>query len=261
MIVWCSYCQAFVGESAPYDDPSLSHGICDSCFVRVEHDETLIAQTEGVRQLMHRLLAGASRRDRTACDALLAEARATGLNADSLLVGLLQPALYQAGRDWQGDRMSVAAEHWFTSWCEEAFASVPTLEPTRPFDLIIFQTPGNLHSLGPRFAAKVLAARGLSAEAFVPALPLGEMIALTIDAKPRVVGFSCALPDAVPVACDLIAELQARPEPVFRCRYVVSGHAFRIGGHQAQYAVGAGIDVVMDVVELAHEMVDGARVH
>lgn len=254
MIVWCSYCQAFIGESAPYDDPFMSHGICESCEARVERDDNVIEQTEGVRQLMYRLLAAASKRDRAACDALLTEARATGLRADSLLVGLLQPVLYQAGREWQSGRMSVAAEHWLTSWCEEAFASVPTVDPARPFDLIIFQTPGNLHTLGPRFATKILAARGLSVESFVPALPLGEMVALTIDVTPRAVGFSCSLPESVSVACDHIAKLQARPEPVFKCRYFVSGHAFRMGGGQAPPAVGAGIDIVMDVVALADEM-------
>ncbi|MEO8620595.1 MAG: B12-binding domain-containing protein [bacterium] len=206
---------------------------------------------------MHRLLAKASQRDRAACDALLAEARALGVQEDSLLVGLLQPVLYQAGREWQAGRMSVAAEHWLTSWCEEAFASVPTVDPKPPLDLIIFQAPGNIHTLGPRFAAKILAARGLSVESFVPALPLGEMVGLIVDGGPRTVGFSCSLPDSVSVACDLIEKLQARPEPVFKCRYIVSGHAFRMGGGQAQPAVCAGADIVMDVMVLADEMIAG----
>lgn len=259
MIIWCSYCQAFVRETAPYDDPSLSHGICESCVTRLEADDTLVEQTKGVRQLMHRLLAGAAKRDHAACDALLTEGRTLGLRADSLLVGLLQPALYQAGRDWQGGSMSVAAEHWLTSWCEGALASVPIVDPGSPLDLIIFQTPGNIHSLGPRFAAKILAARGLSVQSFVPELPMGDMVALITELKPRAIGFSCSLPDSVIVACDLIAKLQARPEPAFQCRYMVSGHAFRMGGGEAQPAVGAGIDVVMDVVALADEIVADKR--
>lgn len=259
MIVWCAYCQAFIGESAPYDDPSLSHGICASCEARAERDGPVVEQTEAVRHLMKRLLAVASTRDRAACDALLADARALGLPEDSLLVGLLQPALYQAGREWHGGRLSVAAEHWLTAWCEEAFASVPTVNPARPLDLIIFQTPGNSHTLGPRFAAKVLAARGLSVEAFVPALPIEEIIALMMEVRPKVVGFSCTLPESVPVACDMIASLQARPEPAFRCRYIVSGHAFRLGGGSAVPTVGAGIEVVIDVVKLADAMLAGER--
>jgi len=124
-----------------------------------------------------------------------------------------------------------------------------------PLDVIIFQTPGNIHSLGPRFAAKILAARGLSVESFVPALPMGEMVALIIELEPRAIGFTCSLPESVTVACDLIAKLQARPEPAFQCRYIVSGHAFRMGGGEDPPAVGAGIEVVMDVAALADEIV------
>ncbi|MEA3245432.1 MAG: hypothetical protein U9Q74_04690, partial [Gemmatimonadota bacterium] len=164
------------------------------------------------------------------------------------------PALYQAGRDWQDGRMPVATEHWLTSWCEEAFASVPTVAPSTPLDIVIFQTPGNLHTLGPRFAAKILAARGLSVEAFVPALPFDEMAGLVAGLRPRVVGFSCSLPDSVPVARDIISQLRARPEPDFRCRYVVSGHAFRMGGSRERPDVGPGIDVVVDVTTLAAEL-------
>ncbi|MEP7085766.1 MAG: hypothetical protein ABI884_00405 [Gemmatimonadota bacterium] len=133
------------------------------------------------------------------------------------------------------------------------------MNPGSPLDLIIFQTPGNSHSLGPRFTAKILTARGLSVEAFVPELPLGEMAALVIDFEPRAVGLSCSLPDSVPVACDIIAKLQARSEPAFHCRYLVSGHAFRMGGRHVRPTVGAGIDVVMDVVALADELLAGKR--
>jgi PAS domain-containing protein len=34
MISVCSYCRRTMGEKAPYDDPSLSHGICDDCYPR-----------------------------------------------------------------------------------------------------------------------------------------------------------------------------------------------------------------------------------
>lgn len=31
MIVKCSWCEKQIGESAPYDDDRISHGICKSC--------------------------------------------------------------------------------------------------------------------------------------------------------------------------------------------------------------------------------------
>ncbi len=32
MIRWCSYCQKFLGEIPPLDEPIFSHGICEKCF-------------------------------------------------------------------------------------------------------------------------------------------------------------------------------------------------------------------------------------
>ncbi len=130
---------------------------------------------------------------------------------------------------------------------------------SRPLHVIIFQTPRNSHTLGLRFAAKVLAARRLSVEAFVAALLPEDVVALLSDGKPKVVGFSCLLPEPVPIACDFIAKLQARPEPVFRCRFIVSGHAFRFGGGRAVPTLGPGIDVVVDVVKLGDELLAAGR--
>ncbi len=179
MIRWCTYCQRFLGESAPFDDSRFTHCICETCEAKLERGEPLIEETERARQLVRQLVDGARNRDAPACDAILSEAlREDGLAEDSLLMGMLQPALYQAGLEWQTGRMSVAAEHQFTAWCERVFASLPFAPPSRPIDLLIFQTPGNAHSLGPKLAGRVLSARGLSVETFVPALPLHEMVDL-----------------------------------------------------------------------------------
>lgn len=247
MIRWCSYCQSFLGESPPYDDPSLTHTICEACDARLERREPVLEETAHARSLVNRLMACAEAGDRLGADAILTEARALGLGVDSLLVGLLQPVLYRVGNEWQAARMSVAAEHRFTSWCEHAFSALPAPPPARPLDLLIFQPPGNAHTLGPRFAAGVLTARGLAVEAVVPALPLAEMVDLARDLRPRFIGFSCALPESVPVAVELVRSLRERLEPELQCRYVLSGFAFRLGGGAAPPTLGPGIEVAVDL--------------
>lgn len=245
MIRWCCYCQRFLGEVAPYDVPAFTHTICDPCDARLERDEPVMEETEPVRRLVKRLVESAVQGDRAACEAVIAEARALKLGAESLLVGMLQPALYQAGLDWQAARMSVAAEHRLTGWCESVFSALPVAPLSRPLDLLIFQAPGNVHTLGPRIAAHVLAARGLSVEAIVPALPLQEMVEQVQRLRPRSVGFSCALPDAVPAAREVIARLRERLEPQLTCRYVLSGFAFRAGGATSPPPLESGIEVVV----------------
>lgn len=226
MIRWCCYCQAFLGEVAPFDRASFTHGMCTSCDERFDR-EPLHVQTAPARELVGRLLASAATRDLAACERIVVEARELGLKGESLLVGMLQPALYEAGRAWEQGRMSVEAEHRLTSWCEQVFHRLPLPERASSLDLLILQAPGNTHTLGPRFAARILAERGVSVEAVIPELPLEEIVALARALRPRAIGFSCALPAAVPATRQLVAAVRARLEPDLVCRYVVSGFAFR----------------------------------
>jgi methanogenic corrinoid protein MtbC1 len=247
MIRWCSYCQHFLGERAPFDDPTFTHGICDACEARLDRDEPLRADTEPVRALMRRVLVSAAAGDETTCEAFIADARALGLGNESLLVGMLQPALYQAGRDWQGARMSVASEHRFTEWCERVFymiAPVPRVPP--PIDILLVQTPGNVHTVGLRFAKRLLAERGFAVDLLSPALPFEEMVDAARSLQPRFVGFSCAIPESIPVAVDLVGRLRERLEPNLCCGYVLSGFAFRLGGAPAP-PPEAGIEVALDM--------------
>jgi methanogenic corrinoid protein MtbC1 len=248
MIRWCSYCQRFLGEVQPFDDPSFTHGICVPCEQRLERGENVKEQTATVRSLFGRIMDGARAGDEHGCASILEEARAMGLGTDSILVGLLEPALYQAGIEWQGGQLSVASEHRLTSWCDRAFSMLePGPRSSGPLDLLILQAPGNRHTLGPRFAAQVLRARGLSVEAVVPDLPLNEIVTVARELHPRFIGLSCALPSAVPPAVDLITRLRGQLEPGLCCRYVLGGFAFRLGGGVRPPAVAPGIEVVVDL--------------
>jgi hypothetical protein len=93
----------------------------------------------------------------------------------------------------------------------------------------------------------VLRSRGLSVNAVVPDLPLDEIVAVARELQPRFIGFSCALPSAVPLAVGLIGRLRERLEPGLSCRYVLGGFAFRLGAGARPPSVPPGIDVVVDL--------------
>jgi methanogenic corrinoid protein MtbC1 len=251
VIRWCAYCQSFLGESRPYDNPAFTHGICEPCGTKLERGESLKADTEPVRALFRRIITSAKLGDESTCADVLVEARALGLRNDSILVGMLQPALYQAGLDWQGARMSVAAEHRFTGWCEHTFGLLAQVRRrAAPIDMLILQTPGNVHTVGPRFVAVALEARGMSVEAVGAVLRFDDMVGLVRKLEPRIVGFSCALPGTVPVAMELIARLRAALGPELPNQYVVSGYAFRHDA-AAQPRVSPGVEVMYDLESFA----------
>lgn len=166
------------------------------------------------------------------------------------MVGMIQPALYRAGKEWQGGGMSVAAEHRLTLWCDRFFAQLPLAPPAlEVLDLLIFLAPRNTHSLGPRFAAELLAARGFGVEAIVPELPLAEMVGEIERLRPRVVGISCALPSALPAVDALVTELGRRVDPGWQRRFLVSGFALR--APDAAWTSAAGASVAASIEDAA----------
>lgn len=253
MIRWCCYCQTYLGERAPYDDPSFTHSVCERCVAELERDVPLVEATNRVRTLVDGLLAAAESRDWNACQVAIREARALALADDSILVAVLQPALYRAGLEWQACRMSVAAEHWLTSWCEQVFAALPEQTKATPPSVLLFQTPGNQHTLGARFAGRLLTARGVSTEVITPGIPLSEMVALARRLRPSAIGFSCALPHSARVALELVTSLRAHLEPELECRYLLGGFAFRSGTGVAANATAARIEIIRDVTALELE--------
>lgn len=252
MIKWCSYCQAFLGEVPPLQSIELTHGACAACATRLttgdEVDDTLIGETGEVRDLMNRIFECAAHADESSIPTLLAEAAARHLPAISVLIGLLQPALYRAGNAWRDGCMSVAAEHRLTLWCDRFFSQMPAQHPVKAsLDLIIFMMPGNPHTLGPRFAGHLLAARGISTQVIVPELPVREMVEEAERLRPRMIGISCALATSLPAADKLLVELGHRIEPSWPRRFLLGGFAVR--GDPAGDWVGASGAVVAATVE------------
>ncbi|MCA9673613.1 MAG: B12-binding domain-containing protein, partial [Myxococcales bacterium] len=211
MIRWCSYCQAFCDEMPPYEDLGLSHVICPACEARLDRDEALVAATEAPRLLMKRVFRAAARGDVTDIDEMLGDASRMGLTQASLLLGVLQPLLHRTGRRWQSGAASVADEHRISDWCEHAFARLPPRPPPRPpLDLLLILAPGNVHTMGPRFAAAVLTEQGLRVDAIVPALPDDDVVTEVVRLRPAVLGVSCATTETVPAVVAQLATLRAR---------------------------------------------------
>ncbi len=254
MIRWCSYCQAFLGEEPPFDSLVLTHGICPACVAKIEAGdelgEALTDTTQPIRDLMNRVFDCARSADESSIPLLLAEATAVGLPAASVLVGLLQPALYRAGEAWRDGNMSIAAEHRLTRWCERFFSQLPLQQPPKtPLDLLIFMMPGNTHTLGPRFAAEILAARGISTQVGAPRLPISAMVREIQRLRPRMVGLSCALAASLSAADELLIDLAGRIDRSWPRRFILGGFAVRGPGRPWNSAAGATVAATPQDVE------------
>jgi MerR family transcriptional regulator, light-induced transcriptional regulator len=110
---------------------------------------------------------------------LIREARAARLRRSDLLIGILQPALYEIGRLWETGEITVAQEHLFTARCEEALALLEgqSSDASDP-ETILTTVEGSLHTIGVRFLGFHLQDLGYRAGTLIPGLPNERIVAL-----------------------------------------------------------------------------------
>ena len=156
----------------------------------------------------------------------------------------------QTGLDWECAQISIEDEHRFTDFCAALCRKLAAnMPPEPPIDLLILEAPGETHTLGALFAAHALSRRGVSVEVDVSDLGVEESVDKARRLRPRVIGFSCAVPWLVPALEERVAKVRERLEPDLHVRCVVSGFAFR---HEvAVPRVGEGIEVVVDLDSFA----------
>lgn len=234
-----------MGESAPLDTYAVTHGVCRSCTEAVldgTYDSTptvIIAQ-----KLFQAITAGTARGEFTLPEALFQEALDANIRPSDLLLGVLQPALYRIGMQWEKGEVTPAMEAAFSTWCErilsrfsEEFAceGTPTILLTTLFS--------NFHDLGVAFLARFLKDHDVSCLLIVPGIPDDDLVEKCVQLKPAFCGLSVSLPSYIRRAVALANRIQA--ETHGQTRAILGGFAFRAGS-----PVHSGITVCQDTSSL-----------
>ena len=226
MFRWCAYCQHLIGEVAPLDDYSITHGLCSSCEPDAERYRPTPAGLRAQAAMTGLLSAGRAGRYDSAV-ASLEEASAAGATPIDLMIGLLQPALFEIGRLWKTGKITTTDEHRFTSFCERAMSALPAPpEPplTAPLVLLVL-VDGNAHDLGVRMLSRVAAGDGARCEALYPGSPNDDILSLCRRERPALLGVSASLPEHLPPA-DVLAR---RVTAELGIKTVLGGGALRRG--------------------------------
>lgn len=253
MIRWCSYCQRYQGEVEPYEDFSLTHGVCASCVEGgAVLDPGLPDRVEPIKAFLLRLARAGS--DPGAAPALLEEGRALGVPWLDLLMGVVQPALYQMGVRWSASLASVAEEHRLTAVCASLITLVAEAQPgagglrqsTAPAALLV-NAEDNFHTLGVQVVEVALLSAGVPVFCVYPGLPVREIAALAVSLRPRVVGVSVALPEQLGSVRELASLLDRTEGP--RPTLVAGGHGVR---RVAEARPGAGYSLCRSPADFLH---------
>jgi methanogenic corrinoid protein MtbC1 len=259
MIRWCSYCQRYLGEAPPFDDYAMTHGICDACFVSLDGGASFRGAERLVDYYGRLNLAGQGGQLPSAA-AVLDEGIALGLRPVDLLMGLVQPALYQVGESWSSGKITVASEHAFTAMASALLALVTYKYPDahayrqscQPRVLLI-AAEGNYHTLGLQLVELMLVLERIPTFTVYPGIPAAEAVQLWRAMRPPVVGFSLAEAGQlgqVREAADAILSDASPP------RLVVGGFPVREGLPAPHHA---GIELLADPLALVESLRPAAQ--
>jgi methanogenic corrinoid protein MtbC1 len=151
---------------------------------------------------------------------------------------------------WQAGLVTVAQEHLASAITEAQLAWLAPLLPTRPMSaarIVLSGTPGELHVVGLRMLADMLAAEGWQVFNLGASLPAEDLIELVARRQPDVVGLSTSLTTHLRGVRDIAAALHALPvAPV-----VILGGAAYSG--DAELARRAGADIFASDAVIATE--------
>lgn len=197
MLIWCAYCQHYLGEKPPYESFEMTHSICKSCRANARHSDSAHIQeiqriAEFYSDIRDKAVDGAD----IAIDQVIAESKRLGISAVDMAIGILQPVLNEMGRLFVDGKVTVAKEHAFTQKVDrmvtDLFALTPSMKNCQAQAPLVILTcvEGNYHWLGLRLLELNLLDEQIPTRAFVPSLPRDEIIQLAAEQRPLVLGLS-----------------------------------------------------------------------
>ena len=198
MIRWCSYCQRFIGESAPYDNFSWTDGICITCKRDGKAKQQEFSPEFEAKVRFFRLLrAEAVEGKKIDPMEILALAEKQGIAKIEIIVGLLQPILNELGILYSQGKVSTVEEHQFSHTVEQILQQLESEFASKTKgkkEQVIFASANsNYHTIGLRMLTLAIQNKGIGVRCVTPSVPANDLIKLCVDIRPDVLGISLSL--------------------------------------------------------------------
>lgn len=153
------------------------------------------------------LLAG----DHSRSTALFEQALGDSGNLVSATVHVVQPALYDIGRKWQRNAVSVTQERLATTIVEAVLAQTSGFaRPAKDsgLSILLARAPGNHHALGIRIVADAFEMAGWETHLLSGKASAETLLPLLREKQPQLLGFSAALPPHLLATRELLRQLR-----------------------------------------------------
>jgi MerR family transcriptional regulator, light-induced transcriptional regulator len=147
-----------------------------------------------------------------AAEELMAGAMQAGYSLTEASVRLVQPAMYEVGRLWQENRITVAQEHLASAISQNVLARSylrATFAPSAGRRALFACAAGNRHSLGLRMLADAFDTIGWDAAYLGADVPLSDLVRHVDASPPDLLGLSISLPGQLALTHETIQRLRA----------------------------------------------------
>ncbi len=227
MILWCAYCQKYLGEREPFDNYSLSHGICSFCTVRgLDIPEQAFARINKLKKIQENIWQLGSKIDIDGARKLAKECFDFGVRPADFVMGFVSPFLGQLTlkQDYELDQLILLHE-----FCQELLVysrqQLPNAERNINPDVLITVGPGSKHFFDVQFLEMWLTAEGIRAHALIDQKTEYEILDYCIKIQPKVIVFSISDADRSCSLVSLIEKLKSELDvpPLL----VAGGHAVK----------------------------------
>lgn len=191
------------------------------------YDGAAIEALQPVIQLHRDMLRSATHAQGDELDELIARGHALGVRPRDLLVGLLQPALYELGERWARATLTPGDEARYTRRCEETLTHMEAAQESRNLPrsgraVLLATGRDNRHSIGLRMAAFALREEGVDVRPCLVGCSAAELVEATREVNPAVVGLSIALETQLPFVEETVREMRSAEQTA---RILVGGLA------------------------------------
>ncbi len=237
MLRWCAYCQQFQGESPPFENLIISHGICPDCKTKgLDLTESEIEQGKKLKVIQLQLMTAGKNGDLGLAEQFVENALNFQIRPIDILMGIVTPFLFQVGQDWQRGALSAAEQQSCSSFCESVFALVSAKvkvqtsvdEKNKTGGILLINAPGNTHNLAIRILALWLQSQKIEALTIYPCPEKEDLGTLIKEIQPKIILISMALAEHrsnVIEIVEYISSLQSLAQP----KILLGGNAVKLG--------------------------------
>lgn len=256
MIRWCSYCQQFIGESFPYDQLVITHGICQSCQTQKKFDDReAISWGKAINDFYTQLQEEIKSGQFSAASILFDQGLKIGLRPLDLLIGIIQPILYDVGRKWKLNQLSVLDEHRFSELTQELISVINTRFPelknfsnSKTPKIILTNAPNNIHTFAVQIIELVFSFQKIHSLKILPSLDNRELIKKIKKHRPMLLLISVS--DLSQLEDIILLPLEIKKEKL-KTKIYVGGFPFK---NKNNLPVADGLNFSNDIQNILDEI-------